>query len=299
MIPLPISKFGVIMLVGLTLWVGPGLAQSRTAAQKAAAHQWCHEPSRALPDGVSHHRFRSLAMKREVGYSLYLPPNYAEDSTTRYPVIYWLHGGGGDELTGVPALAPHAQHAINDGKIPPVIIVFINGGAAWHYDNPKTNQLGETAFIKELIPLIDRSYRTIADRNHRAIEGMSMGGRGTTRNIFKYPELFCSAVAVSPGIGNEQVGVEAGQHQENNVFALLEKYARDQSPSVRFMLIIGTEDQNYPSNLLYMDLLTQRDVPYQAVVIPGVRHSNAEYYAQLKASTLAFHAESFRRAVMP
>lgn len=293
------TKYFAIVLAVFSLCVGAGRAQTRTAAQKAADHQWCHEPEGSLPDGVTHHRFKSPAMQHEVGYSLYLPPGYDRDTTMRYPVIYWLHGGGGDELTGAPALAPHAQQAINDGKIPPVIIVFINGGAAWHYDNLKSNQLGETAFINELIPLVDRTYRTIADRSHRAIEGMSMGGRATTRNIFKYPELFCSAAAVSPGIGNEQVAVEAGLHQENNVFTLLEKYAQDPAPPVRFMLIIGTEDQNHPSNLRYMDLLRQRDIPFQPVIISGVRHSNAEYYAHLKTTTLEFHVESFRRAANP
>jgi hypothetical protein len=71
------------------------------------------------------------------------------------------------------------------------------------------------------------------------------------------------------------------------------------TPSTRFMLIIGTEDQNYPSNLGYMALLAQWDVPHQTIVIPGVRPVNAEYYAHLKSTTLAFHAESFRKVAKP
>lgn len=198
-----------------------------------------------------------------------------------------------NELTGVPDLAPAADAAIRAGTLPPMIIVFINGGAAWHCDEPKINQLGETAFIKELIPLIDRTCRTKADRSHRAIEGMSMGGRGTTRNIFEYPELFCSAAALTPGIGNERIGVEAGQHLQNNVLSLLDQYAAHPVPPVRFMLIIGTKDQNYPSCLEYMKLLEQQQVPFQRVIIKGERYSNPEYYAHLKTATLRFHAESF------
>jgi len=235
-------------------------------------------------------------MNVEVGYCLYLPPGYAQDSTTRYPVVYWLHGGGGNELTGITALAPVADQAIRVGELPPMIIVFINGGPTWHYDEPATGQLGETAFIAELIPLIDRSYRTIADRNHRAIEGMSMGGRATTRGIFKHPELFCSAAPLATGIGNEQKAVDAGQHLDNNVFHLAKKYAANPVPPVRLLLVIGTKDFNYPSNLAYMKFLKELKLPFEQIILEGVTHSNPEYYAQLKATTLKFHAESFRLA---
>lgn len=270
--------------------------QPATAAPRAA-HQWCNEAVGSLPVGVTHHRFRSPSMKIEVGYSLYLPPDYTKDTQTRFPVVYWLHGGGGNELTGAPAIVPAVDQAIRTGELAPMIIVFVNGGPAWHYDDPATGQLGETAFIDELIPLVDRTYRTLADRNHRAIEGMSMGGRGTTRGIFKYPELFCSAAPLAAGFGNEQKAVDAGQHLDNNVFYLAKKYAAHPTPPVRVLLVIGTKDFNYPSNLNYMKFLDELKLPFDKIVLEGVSHSNPEYYAQLKIKTLLFHAESFRLAV--
>ena len=54
-----------------------------------------------LPAGVSHHIYRSTAMKRDVGYCIYLPPGYAKDMAKRYPVIYNLHGAGGNETRTV------------------------------------------------------------------------------------------------------------------------------------------------------------------------------------------------------
>src|SRR5262249_42210407 len=59
--------------------------------------------------------------------------------------------------------------------------------------------LAETTFIKELIPYIDKTYRTVASRNGRAIQGMSMGGFGCMRLALKYPDMFSSVVAFAGG----------------------------------------------------------------------------------------------------
>ena len=294
-IKFPLFPYQVILL-GVAAIVGFSPAQAQPAKAPARTHQWHNAPARPLPGGVTHHRFHSPSMKIEVGYSIYLPPDYTKDPEARFPVVYWLHGGGGNELTGAPAIAPAADQAIRAGEMPPMIIVFINGGPAWHYDEPATGQLGETAFINELIPLVDRTYRTIADRNHRAIEGMSMGGRATTRGIFKHPELFCSAAPLAAGFGNEQKAVDAGQQLDNNVFFLAKKYAANPVPPVRLLLVIGTNDFNYPSNLAYLKFLEELKLPFEQIILGGVSHSNPEYYAQLKAATLKFHAQSFRLA---
>ena len=58
--------------------------------------------------------------------------------------------------------------------------------------------------MNELIPHIDKSYRTIAGRKGRAIEGFSQGGRGTTRILFKHPQLWCSAAPGGSGYGPEK-----------------------------------------------------------------------------------------------
>lgn len=284
------------ILIGAAAVAGFAQAPAQPAKRAARPHHWCNEPTKPLPYGVAHHRFRSPSMDIEVGYSIYLPPDYVRNTDARFPVVYWLHGGGGNELTGAPAIVPAVARAIDSGELPPMIVVFVNGGPAWHYDDPATGQLGETAFINELIPLIDRTYRTIADRNHRAIEGMSMGGRATTRDIFKHPELFCSAAPLAAGYGNEQKAVDAGQHLDNNVFFLAKKHAANPVPPVRLLLVIGTRDFNYSSNLDYMKFLDELKLPFSKIVLEGVSHSNPEYYAQLKVTTLKFHAESFRLA---
>ncbi len=294
MSPFPLlsrRRFAVPLLAGLFL-LGNGLS----AQHDAPEHHWVNAPSVPLPAGVTHHRYRSEAMNgREVGYCVYLPPGYATDERTRYPVVYWLHGGRGHEVSGAAAVAPVADRAIRAGDIPPMIVVFNNGGPAWHYDDPAVGQLGETTFVKELIPLIDRTYRTVADRRGRAIEGMSMGGRATTRNAFKYADVFCSAAALAAGYGNEQKAVDAGLHLDNNVFSLARDHAARRRPEVSLLIVIGTKDQNYPSNLTYMDFLRDLKIPFVGKQLEGVAHVNRAYYEAMGSRSLQHHAASFAK----
>lgn len=66
---------------------------------------WVASPLPKLPTGVTHHTLRSEAMKRDVGYCIYLPPGYVKDAQRRYPVLYERHGAGGDETRMPPALS--------------------------------------------------------------------------------------------------------------------------------------------------------------------------------------------------
>ena len=77
------------------------------------------------------------------------------------------------------------------GKIPPFIVVLVQGLPSVRYINAKDGKRPvEDVIVKDLIPHIDATYRTVASREGRAIEGMSMGGYGALRLGFKYPELF-------------------------------------------------------------------------------------------------------------
>ena len=85
------------------------------------------------------------------------------------------------------------QNGINSKEFPPVIVVFVNGRGNTFYSDSKDGTVKcESSIIKELIPKIDETYRTKADRTQRAIEGMSMGGFGTLMLGFKHPDMFAS-----------------------------------------------------------------------------------------------------------
>ena len=81
-----------------------------------------------------------------------------------------------------------------------MIVVYASGGSQTNYcDSYDGKYLAETTVIKELIPYIDKNYRTIASRDGRAVQGMSMGGFGAMRLALKYPDLFSSVVAFAGG----------------------------------------------------------------------------------------------------
>jgi enterochelin esterase family protein len=134
---------------------------------------------------------------------IYTPPGYNEDTNKRYPVLYLQHGGGEDE-TGWSNQG-HANlimdNLIAEGKTVPFIIVMDNG--TWRM--PQRPAGGErpaqwppegwadgfkNTLLKDIIPMIDAGYRTIADPQHRAMAGLSMGGMQTRAITLANPEVF-------------------------------------------------------------------------------------------------------------
>ena len=112
---------------------------------------------------------------------VYMPPGYDTKTDTRYPVLYLQHGGGEDERGWVEQGRVNfiMDNLIAEGKAKPMIIVMDNGNAR----SPGEGMFGfgtfEKVMINELIPMIDASYRTLADRENRAMAGLSMGGMQT------------------------------------------------------------------------------------------------------------------------
>src|SRR5437667_10025389 len=111
-----------------------------------------------------------------------MPPNYVTASV-RYPVVYWLPGGGcneePDSLSIAQGLLGGIDAAIRKGKLPPLIFVIVNGGRyTRYYDSLDGSIMMETTVIKELIPHIDSTYRSLATRDGRAVQGRARGGRG-------------------------------------------------------------------------------------------------------------------------
>jgi S-formylglutathione hydrolase len=133
--------------------------------------------------------------------AVYLPPGY-EQSTARYPVLYLLHGIGG----GFTDWTQHwnlrgSMDAILDAGSQPYLVVMPNGsnrlGGGFYMDSPVSGNW-ETYLVGELIPLIDRTFRTRATAEARGIAGHSMGGFGALRLGMRHPELFSSVYAMSP-----------------------------------------------------------------------------------------------------
>jgi enterochelin esterase-like enzyme len=150
---------------------------------------------------------------------VYTPARYEKNASERYPVLYLMHGGGEDE-TGWPNQGKVnfiMDNLIAEGKAKPMIVVMDRGSAV-DPTAPKpvagqgmagafTYTTLEQVFVKEIIPTIDKEFRTVADRDHRAMTGLSLGGfqsfHVTLNNLDKF-----AYIGGFSGAGQMKQGVE-------------------------------------------------------------------------------------------
>ncbi len=136
---------------------------------------------------------------------VYTPPEYGKNPKQRYPVLYLQHGWGEDETAWTNQ--GHANliidNLIADGKIKPFIIVNTYGMTneiKFGHIHEFTAKEFEQVLADELIPYIDKNFLTLADKNHRALAGLSMGGVETKLITLRRPELFAYYGLLSGGV---------------------------------------------------------------------------------------------------
>ena len=262
---------------------------------------------------VYHGTYESALMQTEVGYNIYLPASYdASDTDKRYPVLYVLHGLGGDENTFIDQTwgFPYIEALRNAGDN--IIIVFVNNADyGWYTDSQDGLVPARSTVIDELIPHIDATYNTIADGKSRAIDGFSMGGQGALALAFENPEMFSSVIAYAPGLAhsldtfvsmgwtdplneifcyNEDPQAAEEYYQIVNAFAVLEQNKDAIAASgMKVKLVWGENDAvgNVASDDMYTALETA-GVNVAKKVIPGFDH-NSPYYGNESYESIYYH----------
>ncbi|MDB4373153.1 esterase family protein [Mariniblastus sp.] len=276
--------------------------------------QWISQPKpsqASLPPNTQHLHFQSKLVNQNIGYCIYLPPSYST-SQKRYPVIYTLHGNGGNEFTCLDSIALLHQ-GIESGKWPEMIMVLPNGGRSTFYKNSADGKFPiESIFMDELIPFIDSNYRTIASREGRCIEGFSMGGRGATRLAMKHPHLFCSLFCQAGNVPRLLDTFDAATQEEretmllgdqrktweaDDVYAVTQKNKDEIKKNVRIKIACGTADAGHLLTIRdFHQHLTQLGIDHTYLEIEQLGHNRTQMMSTFASSWFDYHVESLKLA---
>ena len=255
----------------------------------------------------------SPSMKKTLKAAISFPSGY-ENGEGRYPVVYLLHGGSG-------AFSDWHQKVTEKGIVNQmaeehkVLIVTPGvGPASYYYDSPLLDTVRyETYMIQELIPFIDKNYQTLAQKESRAITGLSMGGHGAITLAAKHPTLFIAAGSMS-GVMNIDTDLwkvgedfrsvrKKGQIEMlgpiNYQGPLFNPYTAvglvDQLKSQKVSLIIdcGVDDFLIETNRQMHSLLMEKKVAHEYIERPGAHTWN--YWTEALPVQFFFLSKSLKR----
>ena len=233
---------------------------------------------RAGPHGEIHqHWYDSDALHALRGMWVYTPPGY-ERGTTKYPVLYLLHGSGGTEASWVAGGSANVMldNLIADKKAVPMIVVMPFGHSEASMragQTPSFTGRDATGFASELldevIPLIEKRYRVDDRPNKRAIAGLSMGG-GQARLIgLSHPELFRWIGTFSgsmPGVG----AAPTRETMERMLGDLLENPGETNASFELIWMAVGQEEAGMLGQHAVLDsVLKAHNIRHTYVTIPG------------------------------
>lgn len=217
-------------------------------------------------------------------YCIYLPAGYDEEGR-EFPVLYLLHG-----LTDTHTawrdrgnVADIATAVFARGKAQEMIIVMPDAGTTYDGYFNADGWCYEEFFFQEFIPHIESTYRIIADKEHRAIAGLSMGGGGTVGYAIRHSEMFSSAYAMSALMGmvdGSWISRDPDARRSafiksvveyNNIKAIED--ATDEQcarlKKVRWFIDVGDDDFLFDNNMDFIRAMRVKRIPYQLRVRDG------------------------------
>ncbi len=298
----PLPAAAVLLLAYLT-WATALPLPAQTRRPQTAATWMMPE---VTGPNLHYKTFESKAAAEKVSYLIYLPEDYRLNQDRRYPVIFWLHGIGGSQQ-GVPKMCANFDAAIAAKKMPPVIVVFANGMVDGFYNDAlNARRPIETVIIKELIPHVDQTYRTLAKREARMIEGFSMGGYGAGHLGFKYPELFGSVSLIDAAVVDLRTMRKRHAELFQRVFDGKEELFEAAHPSIlaeknasalkgRTVIRQAVGALAGPNEVLH-EKLAKLGLAHDYVVLDGVGHNVNAIYEQLGEKNWDYYLRAFKEA---
>lgn len=230
-------------------------------------------------------RFQSKLVNATLPYNVILPVDYNSSTTSRYPVLYLLHGLTGHYTDWVSRtnIADYAQQYR-------LIVVMPEGNDGWYTDSAiAANEKYESYTLKELIPDVQRRYRTIEARYGRAIAGLSMGGYGAIKFGLKSPSTFVFAGSMSGVLGVATLSEketpsswsnslkllgapDSETRKANDVFEIVNQLAPARIGALPYFYFdCGTEDLAiiFSQNRQLATLMSEKKIPYEYRELPG------------------------------
>ena len=215
------------------------------------------------------------------------------------------HAWQPSELTAV-------NEAIAAGKLPPCLVVFVNGLPMGMYvDWTDGSAPVESMILKDLLPHVDATYRTVAAREGRLLDGFSMGGYGAARLGFKHPELFGAVSIVGAGplqpelksapraspIKAEEVlrrayGGDQANFREASPRRLAERNAKVLKEGSLIRMVIGDRDETFANNADFHRPLEILGIPHGWTVIPGVGHDPDRVFDAMGDANWGFYRQA-------
>ncbi|MCF2502486.1 esterase family protein [Dyadobacter sp. CY107] len=260
----------------------------------------CRFASAATVDTI---QVYSAIMKRNLKTVVVTPSQY--DSGNTFPVVYLLHGYGGNYADWI-SKAKGFEKAADTYNM---IIVCPDGGfGSWYWDSPVDPQSQfETYVSKELVSFIDTKYKTIKDRTGRGITGLSMGGHGALYLALKHQDVFGATGSMSGGVdirpfpNNWDMAKKLGKYAEqperwekNTVINMLHLLTPN---SLAIMIDCGVDDFFYGVNEKLHEQLIYRNIPHDYLVRPGAH--NWPYWTNAIQYQLLFMNNYFSRKPNP
>ncbi len=252
-------------------------------------------------------------LKAERQYTIYLPKSYETETSRQYPILYLLHG-----MSGVNTSWFNDQRCKDvmdqlaaSGEACEMIIVSPNaGGNVMTEWNGYFNMPGwayEDFFYQEFLPYIEKTYRVIGDKQHRAIAGLSMGGGGATSYAQRHPDMYCAAYAMSALMHIPAGSENPTPDQPDSKMALLTKSVIDLScvnyvteadearktelRSVKWFVDCGDDDFLLDRNIEFVQAMNRAFIPCQFRVRDGGHTS--EYWHSALYICLPFVSRCF------
>lgn len=219
---------------------------------------------------------RSAAMSKDIKVVVVTPDIASDVGRTAYPVVYMLHGYGGNQDMWIDTKPDLPEIADEKG----IIFVCPAGENSWYWDSPKNpNMRYETFISSELVKFIDSHYATIPQPRGRAITGLSMGGHGALWNAIRHTDVFGAAGSTSGGVDirpfpkewemSKQLGDEETNKQVWEDHTVINQVGKLKNGELAIIFDCGFDDFFFPVNNALHQLLLALKIDHDYITRPG------------------------------